>query len=235
MIRIAILEDNPVDMELLKSLLPSAVKPEYSVREFFSAGEFLNTVRQGTAAFDIVFMDIELGDDSGIRTAGQVSSLCPAIQIIFISQYLKYVSPVYETRHTYFIHKSELKQYLAPAVEKAVNEIKHLRERILDISWNREDFHIFEKDIVYLERTLRTTNIYTRGGCLHTSEKLTSLLSRLGESFVLCQRSFIVNLNFVSAFHSSHLLLSTGKDIPVSRSHLAEVRERLDKFLALPE
>ena len=123
MIRIAILEDNPVDMELLKSLLPSAVKPEYSVREFFSAGEFLNTVRQGTAAFDIVFMDIELGDDSGIRTAGQVSSLCPGIQIIFISQYLKYVSPVYETRHTYFIHKSELKQYLAPAVEKAVNEI----------------------------------------------------------------------------------------------------------------
>ena len=175
MIRIAILEDSPVDMELLKSLLPSAVKPEYSVREFFSAGEFLNTVRQGTAAFDIVFMDIELGDDSGIRTAGQVSSLCPGIQIIFISQYLKYVSPVYETRHTYFIHKSELKQYLAPAVEKAVNEIKHLRERILDISWNREDFHIFEKDIVYLERTLRTTNIYTRGGCFHTSEKLTSL------------------------------------------------------------
>ena len=31
MIRIAILEDNPVDMEHLKSLLPSAVKPEYSV------------------------------------------------------------------------------------------------------------------------------------------------------------------------------------------------------------
>ena len=50
MIRIAILEDNPVDMELLKSLLPSAVKPEYSVREFYSAGEFPNTVRQGTAA-----------------------------------------------------------------------------------------------------------------------------------------------------------------------------------------
>lgn len=153
------------------------------------------------------------------------------MQIIYTSQYLDYVSPVYDTVHTYFIYKPELETYLQPAVEKALRTLKKIDERILTVSWNREDFHIREKDIIYMERTLRTTTIYTASSQFLTSKKLSDIITDLGENFVMCQRSFIVNLEYVSAYHTSQLFLSNGKTVPVSRSHFKEVRERVEQFL----
>ncbi|MBM6752140.1 response regulator transcription factor [Mediterraneibacter glycyrrhizinilyticus] len=231
MLTIAILEDNPVHSEQLKSLLCSVLEKEYSLFEFQDSAVFLELLKTEEMNFDIAFMDIELENSTGMDAADQASRLCPGLQIIFISQYLKYVSPVYETGHTYFIYKPELKLYLKPALEKALRALDREGKYVLDISWNRETFHIIQKDILYMERTLRTTNIYTSTSCYHTSKKLTELISLLDDSFVLCHRSFVVNLRYLSSYTASHLTLSNGKDIPVSRSHLSAVKEKLNELM----
>ena len=82
-----------------------------------------------------------------------------------------------------------------------------------------------------MERTLRTTTIYTASSQFLTSKKLSDIITDLSENFVMCQRSFIVNLEYVSAYHTSPLFLSNGKTVPVSRSHFKEVRERVGQFL----
>lgn len=234
MIKVAILEDNRVHLDRLKSLLFPALEQPCTVSDFSEESEFIKSLKEG-AEYDVAFLDIELGKKSGIEAAREALSLRPELQVIYTTQYLNYVSPVYETRHTYFIHKPELEKYLKPALDKALAALEKIRGRALEISWNREIFRIMEKDIMYMERTLRTTSVYTRDGSIfRTSEKLTELLPRLGPSFTICQRSFIVNLEYISSFHTSHILLSNGKDIPVSRSHTKDLQKCLDRFLCAP-
>ena len=233
MLNIAIIEDNPVHMEHLQELLPGVIEEPVAVSSFSSCSSFVKSLEIDSEPFDLAFMDIELGEESGIRAAEYAVKVCPGLQIIYISQYLNYISPVYETKHLYFIYKPDLDKYLKQAVDKALSVIHAQKSRILHISWNKEKFHILEKDILYLERTIRTTRIYTLQNSYQCSEKFSALLPRLRASFIQCQQSFIVNLNFVSSFRNSCLCLANGKEIPVSRKYRANVMQELSRFFSI--
>ena len=166
------------------------------------------------------------GDASGITLSSRLSEYCPDIQIIFVSQYLKYVSPVYETAHTYFIYKPELELYLKPAVQKALQKIEEHSHLILTLSWNKKKTEILQKDICYMERLLRKTAVYTLHDTFYTAEKLSSILAQLSPSFTLCHRSYLINLEQLSAFLPGYLCLKDGRQIPVSRSYIQSVREQ---------
>ena len=230
MLNIAIIEDNPVHMEHLQELLPGVIEEPIAVSSFSSCSSFVKSLEIASEPFDLAFMDIELGEESGIRAAEYAAEACPGLQIIYISQYLNYISPVYETKHLYFIYKPDLDKYLKQAVGKALAVIHAQKSRILHVSWNKEKFHILEKDILYLERTLRTTIIYTPQNSYRCSEKFSALLPRLKDTFIQCQQSFIVNLDFVSSFKTSGLCLINGREIPISRNYRNHVMQELDRF-----
>lgn len=233
MLNIAIIEDNPVHMEHLQKLLPGVIEEPIAVSSFSSCSSFVKSLEIDPEPFNLAFMDIELGEESGIRAAEYAAKACPGLQIIYISQYLNYISPVYETKHLYFIYKPDLDKYLKQAVGKALAVIHAQKSQILHVSWNKEKFHILEKDIMYLERTLRTTLIYTPQNSYQCSEKFSALLPRLRDSFIQCQQSFIVNLHFVSSFRNSCLCLTNGKEIPVSRRCRASVMQELNRFFSI--
>lgn len=233
MLKIAIIEDNPVHMEHLQKLLPDVVDEPFTVSAFFSCGTFIKSLEDQFEPFDLAFMDIELGEESGIRAAEYAAKVCPGLQIIYISQYLDYISPIYETKHLYFIYKPDLDKYLKQAVDKALAVIRDQKSRILDVAWNKEKFHIVETDIIYLERILRTTMIYTSQNSYRCSEKIADLLPRLNDAFVQCQQSFVVNLNFVSSFQATRLCLANGREIPISRRYRDNVMHELNRFFTL--
>lgn len=231
MLNIALLEDNPVHLTHLQNTLQTVLPEQANLSSFSDSETFLAEMRKNKEQFDLAIMDIELGENSGIQTAQTAEKINPHLQIIFISQYLDYISPVYEAPHLYFIYKPDLNQYLKPAIEKACTLIHELKTRILDISWNREPFHILEKNIIYMERSRRTTTIYTETNTYHTSEKLIELLPRLKSNFIRCHQSFIVNTDYVSAFHSSCLILSDGNKIPISKQYQKSVMEDLNRCI----
>ena len=128
MISIAICEDEPIHLRMITELIDKNLSEEHKFSEFHSADEFQQYMKLGNQPFDILFMDIELDKESGITLAKEVHSLFPGIQIIFVSQYLDYVSSVYETEHAYFIYKENLAQYIALALDKALKRI-HSEEK----------------------------------------------------------------------------------------------------------
>ena len=146
-------------------------------------------------------MDIELGDASGITLSSRLSEYCPDIQIIFVSQYLKYVSPVYETAHTYFIYKPELELYLKPAVQKALQKIEEHSHLILTLSWNKKENRKFSRKISAIWNGYSGKRLSTPlHDTFYTAEKLSSILAQLSPSFTLCHRSYLINLEQLSAF-----------------------------------
>ncbi len=222
----AICEDDPVYLELLQKEILQIIP--VSIQKFSSYQDLWDILKNGSCPFDIIFMDIELGEFSGIDLAEKISTLNPCTQIIFISQYLKYVSPVYHVAHTFFCNKPELKSWLKPAVTQALENIRQLSQQFLQTSWNKEVYTLLQQKILYMERTLRVTNIHMADRKTYfTSEKFSVLLKKLEPAFVQCHRSYIVNLNYVSEFNKFTLYLSNDKEIPVSRRQAEHVKKML--------
>lgn len=222
----AICEDNPAYLDKLQKEIQKIIP--VSITQFSSYHSFFQILKNGTCPYDIVFLDIELGKFSGIELARKISVLNPCTQIIFISQYLKYVSPVYQVKHTFFIYKPELDSWLKYAITQALKNIRQLSSQFLQITWSKETFSLFQQKIVYMERTLRITNIHMSDEKVYyTSEKLSDLSGKLNSSFIQCHRSYIVNLNYVSSFHNLTLYLQNNDEVPVSRRQCNDVKKAL--------
>lgn len=231
MIHIAICEDDPIFLHELEKIIKNTPDLEADVCLCPSTEDQQGLYKPDSIPYDIVLMDIQLaGESSGIILSKKILETHPVTQIIFITQYREYCSDVYETEHVYFIHKSDVKQYLPRAINKAIFNLNQRKNNYLTISWNRREYNILIDDIVYMERNLRTTTIYCTTSPYRTSEKLEDLLKRLNDHFICCHRSFIINLDWVIDFENNFVKLRGNKTIPVSQKRASDVKKQ---FMAL--
>lgn len=235
MISIALCEDNLIHQQNICQMIHSVLEPEHSIDVYSSAYEFRTTVL-GTPVssftYDIIFMDIELGDESGILLTREINQIFPNAQIIYITQHLEYVSSVYDTQHIYFIEKRNLELYLPRALNIALDHIHKLNTLRLEFTWNKESFVIPQKNILYMERVLRTTEIHTLSQTFYTSEKLPEILQKLEDSFFICHRSFLINLNMISNLEKSCVTLNGNIQIPVSRTNYNTLKDKFNLLIA---
>lgn len=233
MLKTAICEDNALYMEMLRAKIQDILPSPNQISEFSSGNEFLNVLEKSSQSFDLALLDIDLGTDSvsGIELAERINALSPQTQIIFISQYLEYVSDVYRTRHVWFINKNRPDPFLQKAVAAAMDHLKEQSSQFLQIKIRQTQYHIPLSEILFLEKNLHETNIYTNTQIFTTREKMSALMEALPESFVACHRSFVVNLRAVSQLTRTGLILSDGRTLPVSRSQYEEVKRGFSLML----
>lgn len=227
MLKIAICEDSEIFVEIIKKNIETILKVPYELRPFLSGKEFITSLPEIGCPYDIVFLDISLGEDtvSGIELGQMINGENPRTQLIFISQYLEYASDVYSTKHTYFIYKNRLNEYLPTALDAALKNLQTDEEQYLIIKIKRSHLRIPVNDILYLERNLRETTVHTRTETYTVRDKLNVLQQQLPEFFVCCHRSFLVNLHAVSKLQHTEITLNTGQQIPVSRAHYEDVKK----------
>ena len=227
MLKIAICEDSEIFVEIIKKNIETILKVPYELHSFLSGKEFMASLPEMGCPYDIVFLDISLGNDtvSGIELGQMINGENTRTQLIFISQYLEYASDVYSTKHTYFIYKNRLNEYLPAALDAALKNLQTDEEQYLIIKIKRSHLRIPVNDILYLERNLRETTVHTRTEAYTVRDKLNVLQQQLPEFFVCCHRSFLVNLHAVSKLQHTEITLNTGQQIPVSRAHYEDVKK----------
>lgn len=233
MLKIAICEDNAVHAEIIHNLVKENLAIEYETSIFSSSAQFLKSLPEFSCPYDLVLMDIELGRNSlsGISLAEKINLRNPNVQIIYISQYLKYISAVYETKHVYFVNKEQLTEYLPKALHLALENLAALQNQFLYFSKNQEQFQVVQTDILYMERILRTTEIHTRTETYSTAEKLSSLMTQLSSAFCLCHRSYLVNLKAITSFNRNEINFLNGQKIPVARSYYENVKKSFAQLM----
>lgn len=95
-----------------------------------------------------------------------------------------------------------------------------------------EQIRLYHQEIFYIERNLRKTKFHCMMENCECSEKLSSFEEKLGENFVRCHNSFLVNLAYVKSMKRNEIILSNGEGIPVSNSRSKATREALLRYLA---
>ena len=235
MLKIGLCEDNEIQHNQILSFLETISLPKHSINSFYKGNDLYNSIQEAMKdkePYDIVIMDIDLPDGNGIKFSKQINVFSPHTIIIYMTSYEDYVSDVYDTEHIYFILKKNYQKYLPHALSLANDALNKQRRASLKIFWNKEEYNILQKDIFYLERQLRTTMIMTPTQTYSTSEKLEDLLKRLGETFAMSHRSFIVNLKMVQEITKDSALLVNGTSIPISRSYYKALKDKINNMIS---
>lgn len=235
MLHLAICENEPLHAEILSTTLAQILTQDYDLETFSTAADFSARLVERQCFFDIVFMDIDLdaADISGISLSKELNTINPRTQIIYISQYLEFAPDVYSTRHTFFIYKSRLAELLPAALDAALQNLqaKASTENCLCLKQHAKVHRIPWHEIIYMERMLHTTHIYTTETTYSTLEKISDLLKQLPYYFVVCHRSYAVNLSAIQTFSRTNILLNTQKSLPIGRSHYENVKKTFARML----
>lgn len=241
MLRFAICDDNAVQLNIIQEELKKNIKEtvSYSIDIFDGKKSFSDMLQSGSCPYDIIFMDIVLEDSSasGIDLIHRVNFLNPACQVVYISQYLEFAPDVYDTQHVYFVNKERISEFLDKALDTALkNIIQADTTRYLYFNIRKKQYKIPQNDILYMERNLRETTIVTRTEKFKTSESIDSLLKHLPSYFIVCHRSYAVNLKLAGSIHQYSISFPNGKSVPVGRTHYANVKKAfalMDSYFSL--
>lgn len=222
--KIAICDDDPRDRHNMLSLVLEYLDMHnYHVRvdEFHTGESFLETDLTG---YDLVILDIFMGELNGIQTAKQIIVEHPGMQIIFCSSSNAYAEESYDVVALRYLTKPVEKEKLFRTLDRYFHVKTSLRT--LTYKQDRLEEHVFLSEVLWIEADGHRCIIHTRKGDRTTRTTLSQLAEQLeGADFVRPIRYALVSLSAVAAIPTDVLVLSDGSSIPISRQLRPEMKK----------
>lgn len=195
----------------------------------FQTIDYVCDVAKGNV--DILMLDIDLGNESGIELAETIKQRFPHIKIIFFTGHISYACDIFEAEPCFFIVKPLQENRVIQAVDKAISLIESERQRCISLISHGEVRNVQLSRIRFIENKNRTLTIREQNLDCDVHMKLSELQPQLPENFFRCHQSFIVNLDHIRELSPTGALLYSGEVIPVSRSRYMDTKKALLNYL----
>lgn len=180
---------------------------------------------------DIVFLDIEMENISGLDIASRLPS---GVCVIFTTAYLQYAVEGFNLDAVDYLHKPFAYSRFATAITKAMRRIGEpaantAQRRSIVVKQDYSNVTIPLDDILYIEAIERYSKIYRMSGeCTVSRVLLKELMAMLpGEQFLRIHRSFIVPTAKIKSYTRQDVRLTGDVTVPVGRQYAADVMSRL--------
>lgn len=230
--KIAICDDERAQIEYLKEKLTLFSEARHKFFEFsvFSSAEAFLFAYREKRDFDLLFLDIEMGEMNGIELAREVRRENDSIQIVFITGYPDYIGEGYDVNALHYLLKPVKTEKLFEVCERALDALEK-QPRFVLLPMGKEVVRIYEKDILYGEAQGHYMLLKTKKEELKLRMTLPELAERLGGSFYKCSRSFLVNLLHIARITRQAVVLEDGTNLPLGKGLYDEINNALIRFL----
>ncbi len=230
MLLLAIVDDEKKDSEALSALVTEYFhhhnKP-FLLRTFNAPLDFIRS----TENFDIVFMDIRMDKLDGLEVARIMRKINPGSALIFVTHMAQLAIKGYEVDALDFIVKPADQFSINYVLDKAIKRLENTSSTLVAIKTSEGIVSLFSNDIQYVEVFDHNLVYHTTKGVYNVRGRLSDVLKKLDpRHFVMCNRSFVVNLRYVSSA-SGDCLTIEGAKISISKSHRKEIMQHFSNFL----
>ena len=214
--RIAICDDRQEDREYVRQLTARWAQQrgnQVEMTEFCSAEQFLFSCPQPD--FDLLLLDLEMGEMDGVSLAKQVRRTNELMQIVFITGYSDYITEGYEVAALHYLMKPVKEEKLFAVLDRVMERL-HKNTKVLTLETSEEMVRVPLYQVSALEVQRNYVTVHARQD--YTVKKsLSELMEQLDERFFRVGRSAVVNLNDISRVTRSDIYLTDGRSIPLPR------------------
>lgn len=188
---------------------------------------------------DVIFLDVEMPGLSGIDF---VKNLTDVPQIVMVTGKKEYAYDAFELDVTDFLAKPVQYARFLKAAEKAQRMHQNNLEALQGPADEGQDKeHIFVKsdqelqkvylsDIMFLEAVGDYVKVHTTEGRLMVLSTLKGFVEKLPDPpFTRIHRSYLVNIPRIDKVSGNKVVIG-AKEVPVSRSYKAALKEKLSLF-----
>lgn len=215
--KIGICDDADGEREYLSMLVrkwASGAGREVKVVTFASAEQFLFRYAE-EKDFDILLLDIEMGEMDGVTMAKRIRRENDAIQIIFVTGYSDYIAEGYEVAALHYLMKPVKEEKLLSVLDRAAEKLrKNEKALLLEAGGEMIRIPVYQirwADVMGNYVTVHAAHDYTVKMTLGELEK------KLDDRFYRVGRSVIVNLTNISRVTKTEIRLSDGTALPLPR------------------
>ena len=221
---IAICDDSESDRESIAGMVRRwAETSGCGVRldEFPSAESFLFEYDRNKD-YDILLLDVEMRELSGIELAKRVRAQRGRAEIVFITSHFEFIAEGYEVDALHYLVKPVAEQKLFEVLDRASSRLAVEPPSVV-ISCDGGTVKLLEADILYIESFAHYIEIHTRTDVYRLKESITAFENKLSSDFYRAHRSYIVNLKAVERISRTGVTLTGGAEIPLSRGKYDDV------------
>lgn len=239
-INVALCDDEKGQLDYLESMVQK-LKKKYKgtmdiyIRRFYSAEEFLFKY-EDKGDFHIIFLDVEMKEINGVELARMIRRVNPYVQIVFITGYSEFMAEGYEVEALNYLLKPVKEDKFFDVFIKAVDKLKSQQEHGEDyVLFNGEDgiTKIKLNSIMYLEAIGHQCKVFCEEHIYFVKESLGEIkdkLSKQSVNFILCHRSYMVNLKYMDSIRKTEVILDSGDKVPLSRRKYKEINEKFISY-----
>lgn len=230
--KIAICDDEEEQRAYLLEVVNSWAKKNrhlVEVKQYATAESFLFDYEE-EKDFDILLLDIEMSQVTGIELAKTVRRDSLNVQIIFVTGFYEYFSDGFDVSALHYLIKPVDERKLHPVLDKAVNNLKY-RQRSILVTTSEADVKVSLADILYVEAENVYIIVHTVQGNYRMRNSLAKFMEQLDETFFKVHRSFVVGLKYVKKITKTEIIMLNGDIVPISRKLYEEVHTALIKYL----
>lgn len=232
-IKIAICDDDEIIRNEIKRTLEE-IKPDYEIYTYSSGEEFL----ESRELFHIIFLDIEMKEMDGMKTAEALRERENDAHVIFITSHIECMATAFKVKAFRFLNKPIDRDAFREAVLEAEKEIMKNKSVIIETEGCVRIVRI--RDIVCFEAYGDGTYIYLKDEVIESREQLKYWVEKMGEDlFFQVHRGYMVAFSYVKSIENNKIIMEYVKEqiplarrkIPIFKRALAEYIKRNARFI----
>ena len=215
--RIAICDDSTQDARFVQTIVSDWANTrglELQTLVFSSAESFLFHYAEDKE-FDILLLDIEMGQMDGVTMAKRIRQDNETVQIVFITGYSDYIAEGYEVAALHYLMKPVSQEKLYTVLDRALEKVKQ-NEKCLNLELSGEMVRIPMHEIRYLDVLKNYVTVHAKQDYT-VKRSLAELEKELDERFFRVGRAMILNLKFIRRVTKAEVHLSDGSILPLPR------------------
>lgn len=228
MIKIAICDDEELLLEKNRMIVQEYITKNRIVAEIetYMSGDFMLGDIEDGMQYDLLLLDIEMPHKSGMEIANVVKSFLPECLVIFVTSYLKYAIDSFALSIFRYIPKQELEPRLNQALKDAFNTIMIENEDVYTITMQTKLIKIPLKEVLYIQKSGKNAIFVTRNKEIKVRKTLAEVYDEIHKKeFVYIDRGCIVNIIHIMQVKNSEVELKGNILLPISRSHLQQIKD----------
>lgn len=232
---IAICDDSELDALEAKKVIRNTLNnlnKEAEIEYYLNAEDIQNKLLKRKEPLDLLILDIDMPEISGLDLAEKLRANNLKLLIIFLSNHEEFVFKAIEFQPFRYIRKIKLETEMPIAIQSAVKVIAANSDLQITLETDDGNIRIMMSEIMYYETEKRKVAVILKNGKkLIVTKNITEMQEYIqNEKFIMIHRSCVVNVDHVHNIHDYAVILDNNETLIVSRPRYKAVKQKILKM-----